>query len=56
MDRLVVYVAGMVGGGVGRPMFAGVFRTLAEARRFSIVDVRSVGPDLRIDALPEEGV
>ena len=50
IDRYVVYLAGAVAGGVGRPAFEGLFATIGDERRIEIVDVRRIGPDLRIEA------
>ena len=51
IDRYVIYLAGAVAGGVGRPAFGGVFATMSDAHRVDIVDVRRVGPDLRLEAM-----
>ena len=50
VDRLVVYVGGMVGGGVGLPSLGGVFATIADATRVRITAINHLGPDLRIDS------
>ncbi|MCB2223927.1 MAG: bifunctional diaminohydroxyphosphoribosylaminopyrimidine deaminase/5-amino-6-(5-phosphoribosylamino)uracil reductase RibD [Actinobacteria bacterium] len=49
VDRIVAHVAGLVGGGVGRPAFGGVFATLADAVPVRIVSVERLGPDLRVE-------
>jgi diaminohydroxyphosphoribosylaminopyrimidine deaminase/5-amino-6-(5-phosphoribosylamino)uracil reductase len=53
VDRLVVYVAARLAGGVGRSMFSGVWRTIGEARPLEIQSVTRIGPDLRVDAVLE---
>ncbi len=55
VDRFVFYLAGKVAGGTGRPMFEGAFPTLGAARRLDITSVRTVGPDVRVEATPDEG-
>lgn len=52
VDRLVLYLAGRLAGGRGRPMFDGVFATLGDARDLSIDQVTAIGGDLRIVARP----
>jgi diaminohydroxyphosphoribosylaminopyrimidine deaminase/5-amino-6-(5-phosphoribosylamino)uracil reductase len=53
VDEYVFYLAARIAGGQGRPMFAGLFATLDDARTLRITDVRQMGPDLRITAVPE---
>jgi diaminohydroxyphosphoribosylaminopyrimidine deaminase/5-amino-6-(5-phosphoribosylamino)uracil reductase len=48
VDRLVLYVAARIGGGTGRPVFDGVFATLADSFRVEMDSVDRLGPDLRI--------
>ena len=50
VDRLVVYLAGSIAGGVGRPALSGVFETIGSQTPVEITDVRRLGPDLRIEA------
>jgi diaminohydroxyphosphoribosylaminopyrimidine deaminase/5-amino-6-(5-phosphoribosylamino)uracil reductase len=52
VDRLVQYIAPMVLGGVGAtPAVGGEgFAPVGDAARLSIVDVTSVGPDIRVEA------
>jgi diaminohydroxyphosphoribosylaminopyrimidine deaminase/5-amino-6-(5-phosphoribosylamino)uracil reductase len=45
----VVYVGSRIGGGAGRSPMSGIFETIEMARPVSIVDVRMVGSDVRID-------
>lgn len=45
----VVYVGAKLGGGKGIPPLGGVFETIDEAIPVSVVAVRSLGEDLRID-------
>lgn len=49
VDRGVWYLGGMIAGGTGLPAFEGVFATMASARRVEIVDMRRLGPDLRVE-------
>jgi diaminohydroxyphosphoribosylaminopyrimidine deaminase/5-amino-6-(5-phosphoribosylamino)uracil reductase len=50
IDRLVVYVGAKLAGGAGLGPFAGAFETLGDAVNVEIVDVVSLGGDLRIEA------
>jgi len=50
VDRLVVYLAGSVAMGVGRPMLDGVFSSVDEARRLTMTSVTRLGSDLRVEA------
>lgn len=52
VDHLVLYLGGILGGGVGRPLFEGVFETLTDARPLVITSATIVGGDVRIDAVP----
>ena len=49
MSRGVLYLAGRLGGGKGLQPVGGEFGTILESREVSIVDVRKLGEDLRID-------
>ncbi len=49
VDRMVLYLAGVVAGGVGRPAFEGVFETISAQRKVEILDVRRIGPDIRVE-------
>jgi len=51
VDRLVWYFGPKLGGGLGRPTIEGVFATLDEALELDIVDVTSLGTDVRVTAL-----
>ena len=53
IDRVVVYLAGRLAGGSGQAMFAGVWRTLGDARPLTIIDVSRVGGDVKIEAVLE---
>lgn len=50
VDRYILYLAGAIAGGVGRPAFDGVFGTIGDQHRLEMLDVRRVGPDLRVEA------
>jgi diaminohydroxyphosphoribosylaminopyrimidine deaminase/5-amino-6-(5-phosphoribosylamino)uracil reductase len=45
----VVYVGGRMAGGLGRPPMAGTFESIDMAADVTIVDVRTVGSDVRIE-------
>ncbi len=45
----VVYVGSLMGGGQGRGPMAGIFESIELATKLDIVDVRMVGPDVRIE-------
>lgn len=49
VERVYAYVAAKVGGGAGIPPLGGVFRNITEARDVVIVDVQTIGPDVRIE-------
>jgi diaminohydroxyphosphoribosylaminopyrimidine deaminase/5-amino-6-(5-phosphoribosylamino)uracil reductase len=49
VQRGVAYVAAKLAGGTGRPVAAGPFATLADARDTEVVSVSRVGPDVRIE-------
>ena len=53
VDHIVLYLGGSLAGGVGRPMFGGIFRTLEQSHAVSILSTAPIGPDLRIDIEPE---
>jgi diaminohydroxyphosphoribosylaminopyrimidine deaminase/5-amino-6-(5-phosphoribosylamino)uracil reductase len=55
VDRGVLYVGARVGGGRGLAPLEGDFATMAESRSVNITDVRMVGPDIRVEFLPEQG-
>jgi len=48
VDRIVLYLAAGLGGGTGRPAFAGTFATLSDAVPLEITSISRVGPDLRV--------
>lgn len=48
VDEGVSYLGAVVAGGSADSPFSGVFATLGDARPVEIVDVRRVGPDLRV--------
>jgi len=48
VDRLVLYLAASLGGGTGRPAFAGTFATLSNAVPLEITSIARIGPDLRV--------
>ncbi len=50
VDRFVVYLAGKLGGGLGLPMFSGTWDTLDRAVELDVLDVTTLGPDVRITA------
>ncbi len=54
VDRGVWYFGARVAGGVGKPVLGGVFETLEQAVPVRIVDVRSVGPDVRVEFVMED--
>lgn len=49
VNRGVLYLGAKLAGGVGMGLFRSVFGTLSEATPLEIVDVRLVGPDVRIE-------
>ena len=55
VDRGVFYFGSKVGGGSGIPIVAGPFPTLTDAVDVQIVDVRRLGPDVRIEFEREDG-
>jgi diaminohydroxyphosphoribosylaminopyrimidine deaminase/5-amino-6-(5-phosphoribosylamino)uracil reductase len=55
VDRLVVYLAGLLAGGTGRAMFTGPFASLTDATPLLIVSSQILGSDLRVEAVPGEG-
>lgn len=50
VERVVVYLAAGLAGGVGRPAVAGTFPTMGAQTRLEISEVRRIGPDVRVDA------
>jgi diaminohydroxyphosphoribosylaminopyrimidine deaminase/5-amino-6-(5-phosphoribosylamino)uracil reductase len=54
VNRLVLYLAPSLGGGVGLGMFNGLFRTLTERHAVRIENVDLVGGTIRIEAIVEE--
>ena len=49
INRGIVYLGAKVGGGTGISPLGGVFRTIGDASVVSLTEVRSLGPDYRID-------
>ena len=49
VDRGVLYLAGKLAGGVGRPLFDRSWPSLDSAREISILNVAQLGSDLRIE-------
>lgn len=52
VDEYILYLAGRLALGKGRPMFERTFETLTDARPVAIADVSLVGDDLRVRAVP----
>jgi diaminohydroxyphosphoribosylaminopyrimidine deaminase/5-amino-6-(5-phosphoribosylamino)uracil reductase len=52
VDRGITYLGALVAGGIGRGVFDAGFHTLGDARPVRIMDVRSVGDDLRVEWVP----
>ena len=53
VDRYVIYVAPALLGDAGRPLLAGWSApTMGEAWRGRVVDVRTLGGDVRVDVRP----
>jgi len=50
VSRIVLYLAGSLAMGVGRPMIDGVFAGIDGLRPVEITGVVRLGPDLRVDA------
>ncbi len=48
VDRMVLYLAGSVAGGVGRPAFASVFETIGTQRQVEITEFEQLGTDLKV--------
>jgi len=48
VDRIVLYLAARIGGGVGTPSFGGEFATLTDATPLVIEAVERIGDDLRV--------
>lgn len=53
VDEFVVYIAAKLMGSAARPLFELPIRTMSGALDLSITDVRAVGPDWRITAVPD---
>ena len=49
ISKGILYLAGRLGGGRGLQPIGGEFASMSESREVTIVDVRTVGPDLRIE-------
>lgn len=49
VHRGILYLGSRIAGGTGMGLYTAVFETLADARVVEIVDVRMVGPDVRIE-------
>jgi diaminohydroxyphosphoribosylaminopyrimidine deaminase/5-amino-6-(5-phosphoribosylamino)uracil reductase len=49
INRVILYLAGRLGGGVGLQPIGGEFATMADSREVTITDVQTIGPDLRIE-------
>lgn len=54
VSRGILYLGAKVGGGSGIPIAAGPFATLGDAQDVTVVDVRSIGPDVRIEFLRKD--
>ncbi|WP_028670729.1 bifunctional diaminohydroxyphosphoribosylaminopyrimidine deaminase/5-amino-6-(5-phosphoribosylamino)uracil reductase RibD [Saccharospirillum impatiens] len=54
VDELWLYQAPVLLGAATRPLFSAQLDRLAEGLAFSVMDVRSVGPDLRLQLRPNE--
>jgi diaminohydroxyphosphoribosylaminopyrimidine deaminase / 5-amino-6-(5-phosphoribosylamino)uracil reductase len=53
VDRLVAYIAPMAIGGGGKPAVAGAgAASIGDARRFRLLEVTRIGPDVRLTAEP----
>jgi len=48
VDRIVMYVAGKVAGGVGRPVIGGTFATLADATDVTLLEAIPLGNDVKV--------
>jgi len=56
IDELLLYVAPVLLGDQGRPLFSGVgVHLMAERHGLTLIDSRQVGPDLRLLLRPEKG-
>jgi len=56
IDELLLYVAPVLLGDQGRPLFSGVgVHQMAERHGLTLIDSRQVGPDLRLLLRPEKG-
>jgi diaminohydroxyphosphoribosylaminopyrimidine deaminase/5-amino-6-(5-phosphoribosylamino)uracil reductase len=54
LDELIIYVAPVLMGSKGRPLFDLPLDTMAEKHNLQIIDIRAVGDDQRITAIPRE--
>ena len=52
VDELVVYLGAQLAGGIGLPAIDGTFATISDAMPLEITDVRSIGSDVRVIAIP----
>lgn len=52
VDQLVIYMAPTLLGSAARPLLTLPLNTMAEQQRLKIIDIRTVGDDLRITAVP----
>ena len=52
-DEFTFYLGAKLAGGLGVPMFSGVFASVKEAAGIEITSVTRIGPDVRIDAKPQ---
>jgi diaminohydroxyphosphoribosylaminopyrimidine deaminase/5-amino-6-(5-phosphoribosylamino)uracil reductase len=50
VDQVVWYIGAKIAAGRGTPAVAGVFETMTDIQSIDIVEVRRLGPDLRISA------
>ncbi len=56
VDEVLLFLAGKIAGGVGRPMFDRVFETLTDAREIDIVSVSHAGHDIVIRGIVRPSV
>lgn len=55
VDEIVVYMAATLMGSDARPLLSLPFQSMAQQKRLVITDIRAVGEDWRITAIPENG-
>jgi diaminohydroxyphosphoribosylaminopyrimidine deaminase/5-amino-6-(5-phosphoribosylamino)uracil reductase len=55
VDRIVLYFGAKLAGGMGLPAITGRLETISDVRDLSITRVTRLGPDLRVDAVLENG-